>query len=95
MNLPINIRSDSGVTVEQQQFNIELFIPSLGRSGRDQQRHENGAIAVRLRSDIRSDSRSDSSGATEVERQWRNSGAIAMRLRSDSRSDSSGATVER
>ena len=27
---PIDSRSDSGVTVEQQQFNFELFVPSLG-----------------------------------------------------------------
>ena len=30
VNLPIDSRSDSGVTVEQQQFNFELFVPFLG-----------------------------------------------------------------
>ena len=34
MNHLIDSRSESGVTVEQQKFNIELFIPSLCRSGR-------------------------------------------------------------
>ena len=62
MNLPIDSRSDSGVKVEQQQFNFELFIPSLGRSDSGsttaRQRSDIGAIAVRLRS--------DSSGETVV-----------------------------
>ena len=43
MNLPIHSRSDSGVTVEQQQFNFELFIPSLVRS-------DSGLTTARLRS---------------------------------------------
>ena len=30
VNNPIDSRSDSGVTVEQQQFNFELFVPFLG-----------------------------------------------------------------
>ena len=49
MNLPVGIRSDNGVTVEQQQFNIELFIPSLGRSDsgstKARQRCESGETA--------------------------------------------------
>ena len=32
VNLPIDSRISSGVTVEQHQFNFEVFIPSLGRS---------------------------------------------------------------
>ena len=79
MNLLIDSRSDSGVTVEQQQFNIELFIPSLGWSGR-------GLTTVRLRSD----SRSDSSGAT-VEQYRCNIGVTAARQRSNI----GVATVER
>ena len=49
MNLPIDRRSNIGVTVEQQQFNFELFIPSLGQIDSDsttvQQRSDNGATA--------------------------------------------------
>ena len=64
MNLPIDSRSDSGVTVEQHQFNFELFIPSLGRSDSGsttaRQRIDSGAIAVQLCSD----GRSNSGGAT-------------------------------
>ena len=33
MKLPIDGRSESGVTVKQQKLNFELFIPSLGRIG--------------------------------------------------------------
>ena len=51
VNLPIERRSDSGVTVEQQQLNIEFFIPYLGRSDSGlttaQQHSDSGAIAVR------------------------------------------------
>ena len=72
MNLPIDSRSNSAVTVKQQQFNVELFIPSLGRSDR-------GSTTARQRFDtggLRSDSRSDSSGET-VERYQCDSGVTA------------------
>ena len=52
MNLPIDDRSDSGLSVEQQKFNFELFIPSLERSDsvstKVKQRSDIGTIAVRL-----------------------------------------------
>ena len=64
MKLPIDSRSNSGVKIDQQQFNFDLFIPSLGRSNSGsttaRQRGDSGAIAVQQCSD----GRSDSSGAT-------------------------------
>ena len=64
MNLLIDSRSDSGVTVEQKQFNIELFIPSLGRSDRGlttaRKRCDSGATAQRQQERQRSNI-----GATE------------------------------
>ena len=51
MNLPIDSISDSGVTVEQQQFNIGLFITSLGLSDSGlttvQQQCDSGATLYR------------------------------------------------
>ena len=80
MNLPIDSRSDSVVTLEQHQFNFDFFIYSLwAGAAAVQQWCDNGEIAVRLRID----SRSDSSGVTAAEQQWRDSSAIAVRLRSD------------
>ena len=68
MNLLIDSRSDSAVTVEQHQFNIELFIPSLGRS-------DSGSTTARQRCD---------SGATAYRQQERqqqsDSGAIPVLL---------------
>ena len=79
MNLLIDSRSDSEVTVEQHHFNIELFIPSLGRSDRGLttvgQWFDNGGLC--------SDSSSDSSRST-VEQYRYNSGATAERQQSDS-----------
>ena len=79
MNLLIDSRSDSGVKVKQQQFNIELFKPYLGRSDRS-------LTTVRQRFDtggLRSDIRSNSSGAT-VERYRCDSGVTAAQQRRDS-----------
>ena len=67
MNLPIDSRSDSAVTVEQQQFNIELFIPYLGWIDRvsttERQRCDSGATAERQ----------------QEQQQQSDSGAIAVR----------------
>ena len=74
MNLPIDIRSDSAVTVDQQKFNIVFLYPLWAGAVAVRQRRDGGAIAVRLRID----SRSDSSGEKSAERQWRYTGVIAV-----------------
>ena len=71
MNLPIDSRSDSGVTVEQQQFNFELFIPSLGRS-------DSGSTTVQQRSGATVERQQIDSVSIEVQHRS-NSGAIAVR----------------
>ena len=83
MNFPIDSRSDSGVTVEQQQFNFELFVPSLGLTWNFHQwsnsRSDSRATAVQFRI-FCTLSRSDikySPVKWQQEWQWSNSNSIS------------------